>query len=299
MNILISGGTGFIGTALCSQLINKNHTIVVKTRQLEWLNSKIKTINELSEITINEKFDVVINLAGEPIADKRWSKNQRRKILESRLDTTEECISFLRGVKNKPALFISGSAIGYYGIDETNEDIDESCAGDDSFSSSLCAKWEESALQAESLGIRTCILRTGIVLGKDGGALKKMLIPFKLGLGGKIGTGNQWMSWIHLGDIINIIDFCINDESLKGPVNCTAPYPVTNSSFTKALGKALGRPTVFNMPEMVIKLLMGKMGEELLLSGKKVLPLKIQNAGFKFNHEHIETALSEVLKKEN
>lgn len=295
MNILISGGTGFIGTALCSHLLRDGHNVVIKTRHSELLDSKIKGISKLSDIAADEKFDVVVNLAGEPIANKRWSENQKRKILESRLAVTEEFISFFREAANKPALFISGSAIGYYGTGATDEVIDEDCSGDDSFSSELCTKWEQSALQAESLGIRTCILRIGIVLGK-GGALEKMIPPFKLGLGGKIGTGKQWMSWIHLSDLIGIIDYCINDESLKGPINCTAPYPVINAFFTEVLGQLLKRPTVFHMPAVVIKILWGEMGKELLLAGKKVLPFKIQKAGYHFSYERIEVALSEVLK---
>ncbi|MGK0441769.1 MAG: hypothetical protein ACJA0N_001570 [Pseudohongiellaceae bacterium] len=295
MNILISGGTGFIGTALCSHLTKKDHNVVVITRYPELLGSKMKGVNKSIKIPAEQDFDVVINLAGEPIANKRWSKSQKRKILESRLDITEQLIAYFREATNKPALFISGSAIGYYGIGETNEAIDEDCMGDDSFSSSLCTQWEESAMQAESLGIRTCILRTGIVLGKNGGALAKMLPPFKLGLGGKIGTGKQWMPWIHLNDVIGIIGHCINDKTLKGPINCTAPYPVTNTVFTEVLGQLLKRPTVCQMPVIVIKLLMGQMGKELLLAGKKVVPFKVQRAGYQFQYEAIESALSDIL----
>jgi uncharacterized protein (TIGR01777 family) len=237
----------------------------------------------------------VINLAGEPIANKRWSKSQRRKILESRINTTQEIIEFFRSSKNKPELFISSSAIGYYGAGSSNVGVDEGCSGDDSFSSKLCVRWEECAMQAELLGIRTCLLRTGVVLGKNGGALQKMLPPFKLGLGGKIGTGKQWMSWIHLDDLIGIIDYCIKHGNLNGPINSTAPNPITNSLFTEVLGKSLGRPTMFHIPSIVIKLLMGEMGKELLLAGNKVLPLKIENAGFQFKYEHIEKALSDIL----
>jgi uncharacterized protein (TIGR01777 family) len=297
MHILISGGTGFIGTALCSYLLNKGHNIVVKTRSPQLVKSKIKGIGQLSELSTQEVFDVVINLAGEPIANKRWSTTQQRKILESRLNTTEEVITYFKETTHKPKLFISGSAIGYYGIGETNDPIDEDSSGDDSFSSDLCTQWEKSAMQAQDLGIRTCVLRTGIVLGKGGGALDKMLPPFKLGLGGKMGSGKQWMPWIHLSDMIGIINHCINEESLHGAINCTAPNPVQNIDFTKALGKVLKRPTVFSMPAPVIKLLMGQMGEELLLAGKKVLPIKIQNAGYQFNYDCVERALSDVLQK--
>jgi uncharacterized protein len=295
MNFLISGGTGFIGSALCSYLSKKGHSIVVKTRHPELISENMKGVSKLSNLSANETFDVVINLAGEPIANKRWSKSQRRKILESRINTTQEIIEFFRSSKNKPELFISSSAIGYYGAGSSNVGVDEGCSGDDSFSSKLCVRWEECAMQAELLGIRTCLLRTGVVLGKNGGALQKMLPPFKLGLGGKIGTGKQWMSWIHLDDLIGIIDYCIKYGNLNGPINSTAPNPITNSLFTEVLGKSLGRPTMFHIPSIVIKLLMGEMGKELLLAGNKVLPLKIENAGFQFKYEHIEKALSDIL----
>lgn len=296
MNILISGGTGFIGTALCSHLLKKGHHLTVKSRQPEVLNPQIKGIRTLSQLSTEDHFDIAINLAGEPIANKRWSKGQKRKIFESRLEITEEFITFFKGATHKPTLFISGSAIGYYGTEETNEGINEDGSGDDSFSSDLCAKWEAVAMKAEPLGVRTCLLRTGIVLGHNGGALGKMLSPFKLGLGGKIGSGKQWMSWIHLSDLIGIIDYCIAEEHLKGPINCTAPSPVTNTFFTKTLGKHLKRPTVFRLPAFAIQILMGEMGEELLLAGKKVLPSKIQQAGYQFGYECLETALTDVLK---
>jgi uncharacterized protein (TIGR01777 family) len=305
MRFLISGGTGFIGSALCDYLLKSNHSIVIKTRHPEKVDGSMRGINRLSDLAPEEIFDVVINLAGEPIADKRWSANQKKKILDSRLDTTEEIINFLKHTKHKPALFISGSAIGFYGVDSSTGSENDAIAedvtlgggnlGDDSFSSRLCKHWEASALQAESLGIRTCLLRTGIVLGSGGGALAKMTLPFKLGLGGKIGSGKQWMPWIHLDDLIGIIDYCIDQETITGPINGTAPNPVTNAEFTISLGRAVKRPTILPMPACVVKLLMGEMGEELLLAGKKVLPMKAQQAGYQFKYEHLESALADIL----
>jgi len=295
MNILITGGTGFIGSELCSHLLTKRHTLVVKSRHPEVVKGNMRGISSLNQLTAEESFDAVINLAGEPIADKRWSIAQKKRISQSRLNTTQELIEYFNAAAHKPSLFISGSAIGYYGVGSTDEAVDETGSGDDSFSSSLCAEWEASALQAESLGIRTCLLRTGIVLGKDGGALKKMIMPFKLGLGGRMGSGRQWMSWIHLQDLIGIIDYCINHETITGPINGTAPYPVTNAAFTEALGKALHRPTLLRMPAEIVRLLMGEMGMELLLAGKFVLPAKIEKAKFKFKYEHLDEAFSDIL----
>ena len=256
MNILITGGTGFIGSALCSRLLEDQHHLVVLSRHPEKIKSPVQGIGSLDHLTDDIVFDAVINLAGEPIVDKRWSDRQKQRILSSRMDTTKALIAYFARIDRKPDVFISGSANGYYGIGKTNEPIDETGSGDDSFSSQICREWETIALEAEPLGIRTCLLRTGIVLGK-GGALGKMLGPFKLGGGGKIGQGTQWMSWIHINDLIGIIRHCLEQGEVQGPVNGTAPNPVTNQQFTKALGKVLNRRTFFSMPAVAIKFAMG------------------------------------------
>lgn len=298
MNILITGGTGFIGSALCSRLLEEeNNKIVILSRHPEKIKSPIQAIADLNDLKDNDAFDVVINLAGEPIANKRWNDKQKHQIFSSRIDITEKLISYFETLENKPKLLISGSAIGYYGIDKTDNAIEEKDNGDNSFSSELCQKWEDVALKAEKLGIRTCLLRTGIVLGKNGGALNKMLPLFKMYLGGRIGNGKQWMSWIHINDLIGIILYCINHDNLKGAVNGTSPNPVTNQVFTKTLGMILKRPTIFPMPALVVKLLMGKMGEELLLAGKKIRPKKALDAGYIFKYKTLEEALINVVWK--
>ncbi len=295
MNILITGGTGFIGSALCAHLLKENNKIVILSRYPEKIKHPIKAIADLSDLQDSDIFDVVINLAGEPIANKRWSDKQKNQIFSSRIDITEKLISYFEKLDNKPKLLISGSAIGYYGIGKTDNIIEEKEGGDNSFSSELCQKWEAVALKAEKLGIRTCLLRTGIVLGKNGGALNKMLFPFKMCLGGIIGHGKQWMSWIHIDDLTGIILYCINHDNLKGAINGTSPNPVTNKEFTKTLGMTLKRPTIFPMPAIVVKLLMGKMGEELLLAGKKITPKKVLNAGYKFTYKTLEEALTNIV----
>lgn len=295
MNILITGGTGFIGSALCARLLKENNKIVILSRYPEKIKQPIKAIADLSDLQDSDIFDVVINLAGEPIANKRWSDKQKNQIFSSRIDITEKLISYFEKLDNKPKLLISGSAIGYYGVGKTDNIIEEKEGGDNSFSSELCQKWEAVALKAEKLGIRTCLLRTGIVLGKNGGALNKMLFPFKMCLGGIIGHGKQWMSWIHIDDLTGIILYCINHDNLKGAINGTSPNPVTNKEFTKTLGMTLKRPTIFPMPAIVVKLLMGKMGEELLLAGKKITPKKVLDAGYKFTYKTLEEALTNIV----
>lgn len=295
MKILMTGGTGFIGSVLCLRLVEENHKVVVLSRHPENISSPIKAISDLNELSDDVFFDVVINLAGEPIANKRWSEQQKNRIFSSRIGTTENLVEYFKRLENKPKLFLSGSAIGYYGIDKTDDIIDETGEGDDSFSSELCQKWEAVALKAEELGIRTCLLRTGIVLGKGGGALSKMLLPFKWCLGGRIGQGTQWMPWIHIDDLIGVIMYCIHHDDVSGAVNGTSPNPVTNEVFTKALGKELKRPTIFPMPEIMVKLLMGQMGEELLLAGKQIVPTKVLDSGYSFEYKTLDEALIDIV----
>jgi uncharacterized protein (TIGR01777 family) len=295
MNILITGGSGFIGRSLCKRLKQDGHQLVLLTRTPNKIAKSFKAIKCLSELNGDEKFEVVINLAGEPIADKNWSQAQKQIITQSRLEITQTLVNYFKSVEHKPKLFISGSAIGYYGNKQAELAVDESMQGDQSFSSQLCQQWESIAMQAEQSGVRTCLLRTGIVLGHSGGALAKMLPAFKFGLGGKIGDGKQWMSWIHIEDLVGIILFCIEHESLKGPINATAPQPATNKQFSQTLGKALNRPTFISMPAFVIKTLLGEMGQALLLEGSRVLPTKILNAGFNFQYRDLEGAILNVL----
>ena len=296
MNILITGGTGFIGSAVCKKLLeNKNNNLTLLSRNPEKVKIPVKAISSLKQLEKDESFDIIINLAGEPIADKRWTERQKHKIVTSRIDTTDKVIEFIKTAKNKPELLINGSAIGYYGIDKTDMEIDENGTGDNSFSSDLCKQWEATALQANSFGVRTCLLRTGIVLGKNGGALSKMLTPFKMGIGGKIGSGRQWMPWIHLHDLVGIILYCIEHDNLNGAINGTSPNPLTNQDFTKTLGKVLNRPTFMSVPRTIIKLLMGQMGVELLLSGKKILPVKITEKGYQFQYPELDSALQNIV----
>ena len=296
---LITGGSGFIGSQLIPQLLAQNSTVTVLTRHpaktLSQFNNTVAVIEDLDKMDLSEKVDVIINLAGQGIANKRWSEDYIRELFDSRLLITRKLVEYMQRATHKPELFISGSATGYYGLRD-DKVLSEAATGDSSMSSELCTEWEEEAKAAEALGVRTCYLRTGIVLG-DGGALSKMLPPFKFGLGGPIGSGEQWMSWIHMDDLIGIINHIVKHPKISGPVNGTAPNPVTNKEFSKTLGKVLKRPAFIPLPAAAIKFLMGEMGEELLLSGHRVVPAKMTIAAYPFKYDKLEPALADVVSK--
>lgn len=299
MNILITGGTGLIGRSLIKALNVKNVQITVLTRDIKkasaCLDNNIKLINSLSIEDI-ENQQTIINLAGEPIADKRWSYRQKDKICKSRWNITKQLSTFIQQAKNPPSLFISGSAIGIYGRQD-NDVIDENFQQfHPEFTHCVCDTWEKLALLAKSTKTRVALLRTGIVLDKNAGALAKMLLPFKLGLGGKISHGEQVMSWIHVEDVIAAILFILNTPTLEGAVNITSPNPVSNQVFTSTLAKALNRPSVITTPAFILKALFGEMAD-LLLFGQHVIPHKLQHNGFTFKYPNIETAINHLIQK--
>ena len=293
MNILITGGSGFIGSALCNFLINKSHNVIIVSRQ--HLNLKgIKAIRSTRELHVEEKIDIIINLAGATIS-KRWSDSYKEKLINSRLKATKDIISLIQKLKIKPSLLISASAIGYYGS-QNNNHIDEYSSYIGDFTHKLCSLWESEARKAESFGVRTCITRLGVVLGKNRGALKEMLPAFKWGLGGRIGSGKQWFSWVHIDDVISVFEFLINNKSQKGIFNLTSPNPVSNLELTKAIGESLNRPTIFTIPEFVIRLVFGEMGKCLLLKGSAVYPSKLLKSKYQFKYQFIDKALEGILK---
>jgi len=298
MNYLITGGTGLIGKALISSLGTINNTITVLTRDIEkassLLNKEIKFIDELLLSSI-ENIDVIINLTGEPIADKRWSQEQKYKICESRWDITEKLAHLISIAHKPPSLFISGSAIGMYGR-QGNKILDEGFSQHNKeFTHEVCTRWEQLALEASSTNTRVALLRTGIVLDKNSGALSKMLLPFKLGVGGKIGKGEQMMSWIHIKDMVAAILHIIDIKSLNGPINITSPNAVSNEIFSKNLASVLQRPCIFNTSPVLLKLMFGEMAD-LLLFGQNVIPQKLINSGFRFKHADLTSAFKDLLK---
>ncbi len=296
--LLVTGGSGFIGRHFCRAMTDTEWSIIVLSRNIQVakkiLPIKIRFISDLNELEPSVLVDAVLNLAGESLAQGRWTKARKSSIYESRVDFTTQLFQFFRNRGQAPNLLLTGSAVGFYG--SGCESVDESGSWNDGFSHRLCAAWEQSALQFEDLGTRVCVIRTGIVLGELG-ALAKMLTPFKLCLGGPIGKGRQFMSWIHIKDMVGILQFCLSDSRLKGPINATSPNAVTNKEFTRTLASILNRPAVIPLPEIMVKVFFGEMGSELLLQGQKVYPKRILAAGFEYEFSDLRSALSNILKQ--
>jgi len=295
--ILVTGGSGFIGRHFCWEAERLGWSIIVLSRSVKKarkvLPKSTQIISRLDEISSDVNIDTIVNLAGEPLADKRWSESRKKQFFISRSGFTNKLYEFFRHRAEAPTRLISGSAIGYYG--PGSAPVDESNSGVQGFSHELCASWEKSALQFEKLGTRVCLVRTGIVLGQQG-ALAKMLPPFRVGLGGAIGNGQQVMSWIHIRDMVRVLNHCIQTEKLSGPVNATAPNSSINREFTATLAKVLGRPALLPMPSFMVRLLFGEMGVELLLQGQKVIPAKLLQSTFEFEYPNLTEALKDLLK---
>lgn len=296
MRILITGGTGFIGQKLIQERLNAGDEIVCLSRDPAKVNTLfnglVEGIRDLPPAN-EQVFDAVINLAGEPIADARWSDTRKQLLRSSRIDLTRELVAWIAAQDQKPQVLISGSAIGYYGCHAGDEKLSEEAQANLGFTHTLCADWEAEAHKAEADGVRVCIVRTGVVLG-EGGALGKMLLPFKLGLGGPVASGQQWMSWIHIDDEVEIISMLLTHDHLKGAFNLTSPNAETNKAFSKFLGRALNRPACLPMPGFVIRLMLGD-GAELLLEGQRVYPQRLLEIGYKFKHENLEQAFRSIV----
>lgn len=293
LKILITGGTGFVGRHLIETLANQ-HEFVVLTRDPEraakLLPGTVSLVKSLTEVAHFDTLDAIINLAGEPIADKRWTALQRKRICDSRWDITRELVARIRQCTSPPAVFISGSAIGYYGRQGQHAVTEQHHQVHHEFTHQVCYKWEQIALEASEYS-RVCLLRTGVVLAKGEGALAKMTLPFKLGLGGKMGDGKQYFSWIHIDDMVRGIIFLLENDSCEGPFNMTAPEPVTNKVFTATLAARLHRPAWFRVPAFVLKTAMGD-AADMLLTGQRVLPAKLSDNGFTFRFATLPSALA-------
>jgi hypothetical protein len=280
VNIVITGGSGFVGRAMASRLRAAGHTV---------------TAVSLKNAPAAGGFagcDAVVHLSGEPVG-QRWTQAVRERIRKSRVQGTRELVAALRSQTRPPAVLVSASAIGYYGSHGDEILSEESAPGAD-FLAGVCVEWEREARVAGQFGVRVVTPRLGVVLGPHGGALKQMLLPFKLGVGGRLGTGRQWMSWIHLDDLTALLEFAIGNAGLTGPVNATAPNPVTNAEFTRALAAVLHRPAIFPVPAFALKLLFGEMSQ-MLLDGQRVLPRAAVRSGFQFHYSDVGLALAASL----
>ena len=293
MRILITGGTGFIGQALCPRLAAAGHEVVVLTRQASpRLPAGTATfVTRLEEIAA-ESFDGVVNLAGAP-TDSRWTGKRKQLLIDSRVGTTARLIEWMRRALRPPATLISGSAVGYYG-EQGEREVTEDTPPAPGFTHELCVAWEREAERASALGARVCVVRIGVVLDREGGALAKMLPAFRLGGGGRLGLGRQYFPWIHREDIVGICEWLLGNPRARGAYNASAPNPVTNAEFTRALGKVLSRPTLLPMPATALKLLFGEMSELLLMSDRMV-PKRLVAEGFKVRDPELEGALAAIL----
>jgi len=303
MRIVISGASGFIGRALCRQL-RGDYEVVSLSRSAEQTAKTLvgsaqtatwdgRTLGDwVNEI---DGAAAVVNLAGENVASGRWTSPKKERILRSRTDCTHALVEAIRRVNNRPAVMIQASAVGYYGL-RGDEMLDEGSSGGSGFLSDVCRESEATGRKVQTLGVRYVVIRTGVVLGGGGGALARMIRPFRFYLGGHIGSGRQWLSWISLDDEVEAIEFLIKNQQLKGVFNLTSPQPVTMQEFSKTLGRILRKPAWLTVPGFVARLLLGRMAEEMLLSGQRVMPKRLKEVGFEFKYEDLEGALTATLK---
>jgi len=297
MKIAVTGATGLIGAALCERLRQEGNDVLVITRR-ENSSSPFPVVHwnpERGELDTRslEGVDAVVHLAGETIAE-RWTREKKERIRTSRVAGTRFLVDGLKRLSKRPSVLIGSSAVGFYG-NRGDEELDEGSPPGTGFLPEICQAWEAEVARASELGMRAVRLRTGIVLSTKGGALAKMLLPFKLGLGGPVGSGSQWMSWIHIDDVVGGYHFALHHSDLSGAANLTAPQPVRNADFTRALGRALGRPAFLPAPGFALKLIFGEMAQDLLLDGQRVLPRRLESAGYQFQHTGVDDALADAV----
>jgi uncharacterized protein (TIGR01777 family) len=298
MRIVVSGATGFIGSALCRALHLSGHTVLALSRSAtagRQLKGHAEVIAWSSSTWRDEvrACDSVVNLAGESIASGRWTESRKRAILESRVDTTSRLVEEMNR-SERPQLLVSASAVGYYGAQQ-DEALDETSDPGNDFLARVCVAWEREAMRAADRGARVVLLRIGVVLGEGGGALERMALPFKLYFGGPIGSGRQWVSWVHRDDVTGLIQLALEREDVRGPLNATSPSPTTMAELCRVLGRVLHRPSWAPVPAIALRLILGEMAD-MLLGGQRVLPRAAQQAGYAFRHPELEEALRRILR---
>jgi uncharacterized protein len=294
MHILITGGTGFIGSALVQQLLQQGHSVTVLSRQNRPSHEPCQYITHLDAIEDTAIVDAVINLAGASLAEHRWTSRYKAKLVSSRIDTTGDIVKLCARLKRPPAVLLSASAIGYYGPRDNTRLTETEPAGN-TFSAKLCEQWEFEARAAEALHVRVCCLRLGVVLDRSEGAMKKMSQPFRFGLANWIGSGEQWFSWVHRRDVLAAITWLLANETASGVYNVTAPEPVTSKDFCKVMQGHYRTFLTLPMPAAVMRVLLGAMAEELLISGQRVVPDRLLAAGFSFQFPTLDEALDDIV----
>jgi uncharacterized protein (TIGR01777 family) len=297
MHILLTGGTGLIGRRLCKHWLAQGHQLTVWSRKPEDVTrlcgADVRGIAHPDDLgTVH--VDAVVNLAGAPIAGRPWTRKRKMVLWDSRITLTEQLITWLERREQKPGVLISGSAVGWYGDGGERELTEGSPPVSEDFASRLCIAWEETAQRAEASGIRVALVRTGLVLSDEDGMLQRLLPPFKMGMGGPIGTGRQWMPWVHIDDQIALIDFLVSHEDARGPYNACAPSPARNRDFARTLASVLHRPAFMPMPAVALRLLLGELSI-LLLGGQRARPDRLQEAGFTFRFTDLRAALENLL----
>ena len=293
MRVLVTGGTGFIGAALCHALTGAGHAVTVVTRDPAHIAAAAIGWERVSAAV--RETDALVNLAGEPLGSRRWSVRQKELIRQSRVLATRTLVDAIAGAEPRPRVLVNASAVGYYGPRD-DEPLDESAGPGAGFLADVCRAWEQEALRAEDLGPRVVRLRLGVVLAADGGALARMLPPFRAFVGGPIGSGRQWMSWIHRDDVTGIVVDALANDGYHGPVNATAPQPVTNRDFAKLLGRTLARPVWLPTPAFALRLALGEMAE-LLLSGQRVLPGIAERLAYQWRYPELSGALRASVRR--
>ena len=294
MKTMLTGSSGLVGSSLVEFLFERDHSIHCLKRNSEASSKDFWAINELP-VNTNTGFDTIIHLAGENVAQGRWTERKKQNILKSRVQGTKELVEYLSDLKEKPSTFICASAVGYYGS-RGNEILDEDSSLGTGFLADVCNQWEKESQRLSDLGVRVVNLRFGMVISPRGGALHKMIPPFKAGLGGIIGSGEQYISWISIRDLVKIVDFVIQTDSIKGPVNVVCPIQTTNRELTKALGKVLNRPTPFKIPAFMANLVFGQMAEEMLLGSSRVTPKILLEAGYEFEDQSLDAVLQHCVE---
>jgi len=294
--VLVTGGTGFIGETLVNQLLDAGHTVSVLARDplraAYLFDGRARCLRTLSKLGHDETFDVIINLAGAPVAGPRWSPKRQAQLLASRVQTTQALIDWLKHARHKPALWIQASAIGFYGVRDASETLDENAALGDGFMAQLCTRWEQAAEPATAFGVRQVVMRLGVVFG-PGGALMPLLLPFRLGFGGRMGTGEQIMSWVHRDDVIQVIARAMDDASMSGTYNLVAPDAISQAAFAATAGKILKRPVWLHIPAAPVRALAGEMAQ-LFFDGQRVVPTRLLQAGYDFRYPTLDAALRDL-----